>query len=149
MKQLKKFKVIGITVRTINNGQAGKDIKHLWDKFMSHGCQAIIPNKLSEDLYSIYTNYETDHTNFYDFILGCKVSSLTQIPEGMTGITIPKANYQIFTSKGMLPNSVLETWTKIWNTPITRAYQADFEIYTPKSWNPKTQIVKTYLSINP
>ena len=55
---IQKFNVIGISVRTTNeNGQSGKDIPALWSQFMSEEIQSKIPNKVSEDLFCIYTDY--------------------------------------------------------------------------------------------
>jgi len=47
-KKIEEFYVVGISVRTTNqNGQAGKDIPSLWQKFMEEGVHQQIPNKLS------------------------------------------------------------------------------------------------------
>lgn len=81
---IEPFQVIGISVRTTNeNGQSAKDIGQLWDKFMSEGISDNIPNKIDDNVFSIYTNYESDQTKPYDTILGCEVSSLKNIPDGM------------------------------------------------------------------
>jgi predicted transcriptional regulator YdeE len=40
IKRVQKFNVIGISVRITNeNGQAAKNIRALWDKFMSEGSE--------------------------------------------------------------------------------------------------------------
>ncbi len=76
--KIEPFKVIGIAVRTTNeNGKSAQDIGQLWGKFMSEGISDKIPNKINDTIFSIYTNYESDHTKPYDTILGCKVSFLT------------------------------------------------------------------------
>ena len=44
--KIEAFNVIGIAVKTTNeNGQAGKDIPALWEKFISEGILDKIPNK--------------------------------------------------------------------------------------------------------
>ncbi|NER17903.1 AraC family transcriptional regulator [Spongiivirga citrea] len=145
---LESFQVIGIKVRTINkDGQSGKDIKALWDRFFTDSILQKIPNKLGGELYNIYTNYESDYLGDYDCILGCKVSSLDEIPEGMTGITIRKDTYETFTSKGELPKSVLDTWQYIWKNKTNRSYGADFDVYGPDAFNSTNATVKTYVSI--
>jgi len=69
--KIEPFKVIGIAVRTTNqNGQAAQDLGQLWGKFMSEGIAEKIPNKIEQSIFSIYTNYEGDHTQPYDTILG-------------------------------------------------------------------------------
>ncbi|MFP2996565.1 effector binding domain-containing protein [Spongiivirga sp. MCCC 1A20706] len=145
---LESFQIIGLKVKTINkDGQSGKDIKALWDRFFADSILQKIPNKSDNTMYNLYTNYESDHLGMYDCILGCKVSSLDEIPEGMTGITIKKDTYEVFTSKGALPKSVLNTWEYIWGNQTNRSYGADFDVYGPDAFNDKNATVKTYVSI--
>jgi predicted transcriptional regulator YdeE len=127
------FNVIGISVRT-NNNIGGKDIGNLWGKFMGESIFEKIPNKTSYDVYGIYTDYESDHMGDYTALVGCHVSSLEEIPEGMVGITIPASDYKIITAKGKMPECVYEKWTEIWgNLELKRTYVADFEVYGAKS----------------
>ena len=101
--KLEAVRIIGIAVRTTNeNGQAAKDIPALWDKFMKEGILNKIPNKINNDVYSIYTDYESDYTKPYTTILGCKVSSFDGLPEGLVTKTIDVGNYAKFSTKGDL-----------------------------------------------
>jgi len=87
-QQIEPFNIIGISVRTTNeNGQAVKDIPALWNRFMSEGIANKIPNKTSESIYCIYTEYEKDHTKPYTTIIGCRVDQVENIPAGMVGET--------------------------------------------------------------
>lgn len=146
---IEPFKVIGIAVRTTNqNGQSAQDIGQLWQKFMSEGTSANIPNKIDQSVLSIYTNYQSDHTEPYDTILGCKVSSLDNIPEGMVGQAFDGGTYGKFVSKGDLTKGVVYgTWTKIWESNIDRMFTADFEVYGEKSQNPTDAEVDVLVAI--
>lgn len=152
MQKLKKegFQVIGIKVRTTNeNGKAAQDIPQLWNRFMTEQIAAKIPNKISEEAYSIYSNYESDHTKPYDTILGCKVSSLEQIPEGMVGHTVEGGSFVKFVSKGDLTqNAVYDTWLEIWGKDLNRNYSSDFECYGAKAMNPKDAEVDILVAVN-
>ncbi|HIP37775.1 MAG TPA: AraC family transcriptional regulator [Crocinitomix sp.] len=147
---LESFKVIGITVRTTNeNGQAGIDIPKLWNKFMSESVLTKIPNKITEEIYSIYTEYESDHTKPYTTILGCKVSSLATIPDGMTGFTFQGGNYKKFIAKGDLTQgAVYQEWSKIWNLDLKRTYTADFEIYGEKAQDQQNAEVDIFIALD-
>lgn len=146
--KLNSFYIIGITVRTINkDGQAGKDIKGLWDRFFKEQLLQKIPNKINTDLYNVYTNYESDHLNFYDCFLGCKVSSIDDVPEGMQSLTITTDNYKVYTSKGILPKVVLNTWESIWASSLKRTYNTDFDVYGKDAQNPEDAVVETFVSI--
>ncbi|RDC65352.1 GyrI-like domain-containing protein [Adhaeribacter pallidiroseus] len=145
---LDELYIIGISVRTSNaNGQAQTDIGELWSRFFRQNVINQIADKISPDLYCVYTDYESDHTGPYNTVLGCKVPNLQDIPAGLTGITIPAANYQIYTSQGKLPDCVGETWQSIWQNAQNRRYAADFDVYGPEAQNPESAIVKTYLSV--
>ncbi len=143
------FTIIGISVRTINHEDtAAKDIGELWNRFMTQKIASKIPNKIDESIFSIYTNYEGDFTKPYDTILGCKVSSLDEIPEGMVGQVFDGGKYTQFVSKGDLNKGIVyNTWEEIWKTDINRAYTADFEIYGEKSMNPLNAEVDIFIAI--
>jgi len=148
LKSLDSFHIIGIKVRTINKEKrAGKDIKELWDRFFKDQILEKIPNTVNSNIYSVYTNYQSDHLDWYDCYLGCKVDHLKEIPDGLVGVTIQKSDYKIFTSRGVLPNAVLDTWEMIWKSSHNRPYKADFDVYGEKAKNPNNAVVKTFLSI--
>jgi predicted transcriptional regulator YdeE len=144
---MRGFSIIGIAVRTTNqNGQSQKDVAELWGKFMGQGLSAQIPNKASDDIYCVYTDYESDFTGTYTTILGCKVTSLDEIPEGFEGKEIPEAMYKRFQAKGSLPDCVGKVWGEIWQSGIDRTYIADFDVYSEKSSNPFDAEVAIYVS---
>ncbi|QGK76286.1 GyrI-like domain-containing protein [Flavobacterium sp. SLB02] len=146
---IQKFSVIGISVRTTNeNGKSGEDIPALWNKFMSEEIQRKIPNKVSEDIFCIYTDYEKDHTKPYTTILGCKVESLDVVPENMIGKTIESANYEELIAKGNLAEGlVYNKWLEIWNSDLDRSFTADFEVYGEKTQNPENAEVDIYIAL--
>jgi len=144
-----KFSVIGISVRTTNeNGQSGQDIPALWGRFMSEGIHEQIPNKASNAIYCIYTDYEKDHTRPYTTILGCVVENLNVIPEGMVAKTVSGVHYKKFTAKGNLTKgAVYDEWVKIWKSDLDRIYTEDFEIYGEGAQNPENGEVDIYIAI--
>jgi predicted transcriptional regulator YdeE len=148
-QKIKQFNIIGISVRTSNeNEQAAKDIPALWNKFMSEGIAAQIPNKIDGTIYCVYTEYEKDYTKPYTTILGCKVNSLDTIPVGMLSKTINETNYAKHTAHGnLLQCAVFNEWIKIWNTTIDRAYTADFEVYDERSLNFENAEVDIFIAL--
>jgi predicted transcriptional regulator YdeE len=149
MQEQPAFKVIGIAVRTTNeNGQATQDIPALWHRFMSHKLATAIPNKLSDDIYCLYTDYEIVHTRPYTTFIGCKVSSLDIIPEGMEGITIETGTFSKYTAKGNLTQgAVYNEWKNIWATATNRAFSTDYEIYGAKAANPEDGEVDIFVGV--
>ncbi len=147
--KIQPFKVIGIAIRTSNeNGQTAQDIGGLWNRFMSEDIINKIPSKQDTDVLSIYTNYEGDHTKPYDTILGCKVDSLENIPNGMVGQSFDGGTYQKFLSKGDLTKGVIyNSWSEIWQKDLNRVYSADFEIYGERAQNPADAEVEILVAV--
>lgn len=144
------FKVIGITTRTSNtNGQGAQDIGALWQKFMAEGVMQKIPNKVSSEVYSIYTEYEGDYTKPYTVLLGCPVAHLDEIPDGMMGKAFDGGTYTKFVAKGSLSEGIVANeWMKIWETDISRAYTADFEVFGEKAQNPADAEVDIFIALS-
>lgn len=147
--KIEPFKVIGIAVRTTNeNGQAGKDIPVLWEKMISEDILNSIPNKIDNTIYSIYTDYEKDHTKPYTMVLGCQVENLDKIPDGMVGYSFDGGEYLKFTIKGDLSKDlVINEWIKIWNMDLRRIFTADFEVYGEKAQNPSDAEVDIFIAV--
>lgn len=149
MEQLKSFKIIGIKVETTNEkGKSAEDLGKLWEQFYSENISEQISNKESEKIYSIYTDYESDYKGKFTSIIGLKVKSLDQIPDGLIGREFVSGKYQKFIAKGEMPNAVMETWKEIWlkDDELNRKYTADFEVYGAKSQNGENSEVEIYIA---
>lgn len=147
--KIEPFKLIGIAIRTTNEGQnANKAIAELWQRFMGENILEKIPNKVDYTIYSLYTEYEGDHTKPYTAILGCKVDNLDEIPEGMTGKTFDGGTYIKTSAKGdLMKGLIVNHWAKIWEMDLDRAYTADFEAFGEKAQNPSEAEVDFYVAI--
>lgn len=143
------FHVIGISIRTTNeNNQAMSDIPPLWGRFMGEGIANKIPNKISDEIICIYTEYESDHTKPYSVILGCKVKDLGEVPDGMKAITVEGGEFASFVAQGDLSKGAVgEAWHRIWQAGLERKYTADYEVYGAKAQNPENAEVDIYVAI--
>ncbi len=140
------FKIVGISIRT-NNQKAANDLGKLWSKFIGDNTTRKIPNKISDDIYSIYTDYESDHNGDYTNIIGYQVSSLDNMAVGLVSKEIPMSEYLKFTAKGKFPDCVQRKWGEIWKSEIERSYVADFEVYGDKSMNMTDAEVDIFISV--
>jgi predicted transcriptional regulator YdeE len=147
--QIESFSVIGISIRTTNeNGQSIRDIPALWNKFMTEDISKKITNRIDDTIYSVYTEYEKDHTLPYTTILGFRVDHVDSIPDGLVAITIRKGKYVKYVAEGDLSNGIVyDTWMKIWNSTIKRAYTSDFEVYGQRAQDPSNAEVEIFISI--
>lgn len=138
-------KIIGVEIRTSNQmetHQSTAKIPGAWSSFYKNDIPAKIPNRAEANIIlGVYTRYESDHNGKYSLILGAEVTTLDNIPDGMTGITVPPAKYLKFCGKGKIPDVAIEMWQKIWasssgNPDYKRTFTTDFEVYN--SDNPDT-----------
>ncbi|MEC4113163.1 GyrI-like domain-containing protein [Myroides pelagicus] len=148
--KLPSFYIIGLTVRTSNvNNQAACDIPQLWRRFMQDNLVTEIPNKVSDEVLCMYTDYEGDHTMPYTTLLGCKVINLDEVPDGMVGKFIPACEYVKFTATGDISKDlVINKWYEIWNTELPRTFTHDFEVYGEKAIDPTDSTVEIYIAVD-
>jgi predicted transcriptional regulator YdeE len=138
--ELPAFSVIGLTTRTTNqfemSGQ-GSRIGPLWREFQNGGGD-LIPGVLDKaKTYSVYTNYESDHSGAYDVVLGRSVSDPQKAPTGMKDIQIPAGRYMVFPAAGSSPQAIQTAWMQVYDyfaqpTAPRRAFVSDFELYSPE-----------------
>ncbi len=133
---LPKKYFIGLSLRTTNQeGRSQTEIPRHWMRFFEERVQDKIPNKANDNIVALYTEYEGDFLQPYSLIVGCEVTSLDDIPEGLAGKEVPSAEYRLFPVKGPFPYSLLSAWKAVWTSNLKRAYTNDFEIY-PAGFNP-------------
>ena len=144
------FKIIGISIETTNeNGQSIKDVEKIWGKFWNENTSDKIPNKDSNEIYAVYTDYENDYTGKYTLIIGFPVTTLDNIPDGFVGREISVKKNEKYISKGKMPEAILKTWTEIWqDTQLKRAYRADVTVHGKKYFDGDNAEVETYISIS-
>lgn len=143
------FSIIGISIRTTNeNGKSANDIADLWNKFMSENILDKIPNKIDSTIYSLYTDYEGDHTKPYTTILGCKVDNVSEVPEGLIAKSFEGGDYMKTNTKGdLMKGIVVNKWMEIWAMNLERKFTADFEVYGEKAQNPSNAEVDFLIAI--
>ncbi|MDR1882950.1 MAG: GyrI-like domain-containing protein [Prevotella sp.] len=146
---LGKFTVVGISVRTTNQDYKSQDdIAKLWEIFLRNGYLQSMP-KVSDDIYCIYTDYESDYTGEYTAVLGYRVPDVESIPTNLSLAIkeIPESKYYKYISAGELPYAVGKTWAHIWKSDINRGYLADFDVYGEEARDPANAKIATFLSV--
>ncbi len=147
---MKALKIIGLATQTSNNdGQAIEDLGKLWAQFFGDNIIVKIPNAISSNIYSVYTDYESDFRGKYTTIIGLEVSTLDEIPEGMIGREFQSQIFKKYIAKGELHEAVGKTWAEIWNDDeiLNRTYIYDYELYTEKAQNPADAEIEIYIGV--
>ena len=150
MQSLDPFKIIGISTRTSNtSGKAAEDLGALWGKLFEEQIGGKIPRKVSEDIFAIYTDYESDYTGDYTCLIGYQVASLENVAEGLVAREFDGGKHIKFTAAGKMPEAVVETWQKIWakDAELDRKYTADFEVYGAKSQQGDNSEVDIFIAV--
>lgn len=146
------LKIIGISTRTTNkDNRSARDLGMLWQRFYAESIVEKVPNKSSDEILSVYTDYKSDFTDEYTAIIGVPVSTLDEIPDGLTGRAFEAERFQKLIAKGAMPGAVVNAWIDIWqrDRALNRKYSYDFEVYGAKSQNGEDSEVEIYLSVNP
>ena len=147
--QVEPFKMIGISTKTTNqDGQSAKDLGELWGRFYEENIISKISNKISEEVYSLYTDYESDYEGKYTAMIGLKVVTLDNIPEGLIGRKLNGGNYIKIMAKGKMPEAIMNAWQEIWDRDdeLKRQYTTDFEVYTDKSQKGENSEVEIFIA---
>lgn len=136
--------------------QAPQKIGNFWNKFFTEKLlDKIVDVKKPINTMALYTNY--DNQGNYSLVIGCEVTSLSNIPSGMNsgslcinGYEIPAAKYAVFSVTGQFPQAVSDFWQKLWlnknNLGFQRAFTTDFEIYDHR-FSSETPEMDVYIAI--
>lgn len=137
---------IGLELRT-NNEECSLAMPAHKDRFFNENIVGMIPNKSNGNILALYTDYEGDYTKPYSWILGCEVSSLDDIPEGLVGKVIPESKYAVYTTQGEFPQGLIAVWHEIWKSGLHRLYTSDFEVYRSDFDPQQNPQVQVYIAI--
>jgi len=101
--------VKGIKVRTKNVDEISPDtskISGLWQRFYHD-----VAPKLSKEasILGVYCNYESGFTGEFDVLAGSDM-----LKSDGDSVTIKGGRYLVFEGKGGMPQTVIDTWSKIW-----------------------------------
>ncbi|MEP6583556.1 MAG: effector binding domain-containing protein [Ginsengibacter sp.] len=136
--KISSFRLVGLRLEkktTNENGQSSVACGSLWKKFEEENIAQKIPNKLTDEVYAVYFDYEGDYTQPFSYFIGCKVIVETETSPNLDTIVVPEDTYKKIVAKGSMPACLTNSWKEIWNSQIERAYHYDFEIYDERSKN--------------
>lgn len=131
------IRIVGLELRTTNE-RAFEDIPKHWEAFFRAGGLAAIPQRTSDDVFAVYTNFEhpgIDNRGVYSLIIGARVDdaakpSAEKISGQLTQATIAPAQRAVYSVEKGHPELVGEKWREIWNSNDgEKSYECDYERY--------------------
>ncbi|ASG68951.1 AraC family transcriptional regulator [Francisella halioticida] len=124
------MRIVGVSTKVSND----RDdlLEQAWELFFnSEVLEYLNGQNLSQDIISVYYEYEGDHTAPYTLLIGYEVNNSFETPIGLDSVILEK-NHKIFRVEGDLPDAAIEKWREIWSdNSKKRVYKADFDRYNP------------------
>lgn len=153
--------VVGISKETTNqDGQAVKDIGESWKSFMGKGIYNSIKGKKNEKTIGLYTDYQGDFTNPYNFVACCEVNSDADkdinldelntndaVGEIIISKIIPEGKYAKFIVVGDIQKAIGDFWAEFWQMDFDRTYISDFEEYQGNTYDDDKHEIHIYIGI--
>lgn len=152
---IKPFYVAGYEVRTRNADEmSGRGrIGPLWQRFVAENLGARIPRIAGSPTIVVYSGYASDEKGEYDYLLGAPVSSVEDLPDGMTWREVRGGDYAVLTTaQGPLPAVLQDQWRRIWQMSAAelggrRAFLTDYEVYGQPSADPGHAEVEIHIGL--
>lgn len=132
--QEKSILIVGIELRT-SNLEAMQTIPPFWQKFYQEGILQKISNKVSDNVFAVYTNFENEGKNnegIYSLIIGAEVTEVQALPKNFVSTIVKPSKRAVFEVEKGHPEKVGEKWQEIWGmTDLEKSYISDYELYFP------------------
>lgn len=137
VEEIQAFEVVGIGGRTSNaaEGSGTGIIGRLWERARAGGALAPLGAGEADEVYALYSNYESDASGAYDFTIGVRVGAQHAVPAGFVRRAVERARYaRVMSEPGPAGKAVFEAWNRVWSaTPSdlggARAFGTDFEVH--------------------
>lgn len=145
LAEVDEFDVVGLSIVT-DNTKAAEDINALWERFFKESVGQFVPDKINDNIYAVYSDYEGDHEAPYRFTIGYRTQG-DETPETMHRISVQDQQYVIMSAAGAQPKALIETWEAIWSGDLPRSFTTDFELYGPRFFEDGVNEVLVHIGI--
>lgn len=146
------FTVVGLSTRANNTDEKStNDIRKLRMEFLLSNMGDEVQNRISDDIYCVYTDFAGGAYDDYTIILGYKVANtngINGIGSKYRSVEVEGGKYYKYIAEGEVPQCVFETWRYIWDSDIKRRFTTDFDVFGEHAVldSQKGQVI-TYLSV--
>lgn len=135
--------IVGVELRTKNDGTNDNGIAQFWERFQHERTVEKISNKIDPNVsYGLCTNMDPK-TGEFSYVIGYEVSSENNLPPGLGAFEVPSHDYAVFTARGELSEgrfvkAIQQMWKYAYgewfanSTEWDRDDGPDFELYEDK-----------------
>jgi predicted transcriptional regulator YdeE len=129
--------LIGVSIRTRNENEKSQEtaqIPGLWKTFYEDIYQKVLNG---ETVYGVYSNYESDHTGYFDVSAAVDKGGNEAEQSNIKLIELQGGKYLKFTPKRESANQIWRLWEQVWeffsdeSQKLERAYTMDYEVFYP------------------
>ncbi len=155
--KLDELLLIGLKIRTSNAAEMDPKTAQIGaciQKYFELGGGSKLSHRKNPGVtYAVYTEYESDASGPYTYIIGEEVSALDDIPEAYSSLIIPAQKYMKFTTdSGGMPQVCINAWIDIWGMTeeelgAERSFVADFEFYDERATDPDNTVLDIFIGI--
>ena len=128
------FWLVGRQARASNDDPG--PLGELWGSLYAQPFMGLVKGRFSDDVYSVYCEYEGDHTKPYTVFLGYRVGEDAKPPGGLLRRYVPPGRFMIHVADGPAPASVIAVWQRVWASDLDRTYGADYEVHGAQEGSP-------------
>lgn len=117
-------------------------IPALWQRFVQH--IGHIPNEKPQATFGVVLASGEDEENGFDYMAGIGVSSLDDLPEGLSGLRLPRRPYAVFHHSGHVSTigatcgAVFGTWLPGSGRELAEGPLQLIEVYDSVRFDPRT-----------
>ncbi|MCL4678356.1 MAG: effector binding domain-containing protein [Alphaproteobacteria bacterium] len=149
LEPVEAFTVRGISAVIDNqDDRAAEQINTLWQSFFEQQVAQRIPERASDVIYAVYSDYEGDHTKPYRLTIGYAAPSDAASAHPMLhAVQVGAGEYASLSARGEQPKALIETWVAVWEGDLDRAFNTDFEVYGPRFFEEGVHEVLVYIGL--
>lgn len=126
-KRKESFEVVGLSKRVTNDDPAS--IGDLWETFRNSDLRSKVGDTASREVYCVYHDYDGGFAEPFCMTIGYRVSTRTKAPNDAHRVEIPAQYVVPFAANGPQPQTLISRWQTIWQSELSRAYVADYDVY--------------------
>lgn len=149
LEPVEAFAVRGISAVIDNkDDRAAEQINTLWQSFFEQQVAQRIPERASDVIYAVYSDYEGDHTKPYRLTIGYAAPADAASAHPMLYTAqVGAGEYASLSARGEQPKALIETWVAVWESDLDRAFKTDFEVYGPRFFEEGVHEVLVYIGL--